>query len=81
MSGLVSCGKEQRGFCTTEENMKRAHWMSAVLILALIVGSTLLVSAQGTVNLAIDDLDMSGFPASRVSVTNTGAGWDVTNRK
>jgi VWFA-related protein len=49
--------------------MKRAHWMSAVLILALIVGSTLLVSAQGTVNLAIDDLDMSSFPASRVSVT------------
>jgi len=47
----------------------RARWMSAVLILALVLGSTLLVSAQGAVNLSIDDLDMSDFPGSRVSVT------------
>lgn len=49
--------------------MKRAHWMSAVLILALVLGSTVPVSAQGAVNLSIDDLDMSDFPGSRVSVT------------
>ncbi len=47
----------------------RTHWMSAVLILALIVASTIPVSAQGAVNLSIDDLDMSSFPDSRASVT------------
>ena len=49
--------------------MTRAHWMSAVLILALIMGSTVLVSAQGAVNLSIDNLDMADFPGSRVHVT------------
>ena len=49
--------------------MTRAHWMSVVLILALVLGSTVPVSAQGAVNLSIDSLDMSGFPASRVHVT------------
>ena len=49
--------------------MNRAHWMSAVLILVLVLGSTVLVSAQGAVNLSIDDLDMSDFPGSRVNVT------------
>ena len=49
--------------------MTRAHWMSVVLILALVLGSTVPVSAQGAVNLSIDSLDMSGFPASRAHVT------------
>ena len=49
--------------------MMRARWMSAVLILALLLGSTVLVSAQGAVNLSIDDQDVSDFPESRVSVT------------
>ena len=69
MSGIVPCGREQWGFCTTEESLMKAHWMSAVLIVVLILGSTVLVSAQGAVNLSIDDLDMSAFPGSRVSVT------------
>lgn len=47
----------------------KAHWMSAVLIVVLILGSTVLVGAQGAVNLSIDDLDMSTFPGSRVNVT------------
>jgi VWFA-related protein len=47
----------------------KAHWMSAVLIVVLILGSTVGVCAQGAVNLSIDDLDMSTFPGSRVSVT------------
>ncbi len=47
----------------------RTHWMSALLILALILGGTMPVSAQGAVNLSIDDLDMSSFPDSSVSVT------------
>ena len=49
--------------------MTRAHWMSAVLILALALGSTVVVSAQGAVNLSIDNLDMADFPESRVQVT------------
>jgi VWFA-related protein len=47
----------------------RAYWLSAVLILALILGGTTPALAQGAVNLSIDDLDMGNFPASQVSVT------------
>ena len=47
----------------------RAYWMSAVLILALLLGSVAPASAQGAVNLTIDDLDMGAFPGSEISVT------------
>ncbi len=49
--------------------MTRAHWMSAVLILALVLGSTVPACAQGAVNLSIDNLDMADFPESRAHVT------------
>ena len=47
----------------------KAFFTRTVLILALLLGGTALVGAQGAVNLSIDDLEMSGFPASQVSVT------------
>jgi VWFA-related protein len=49
--------------------MTRARWLSAVLILALVLGSIGSVVAQGAVNLSIDNLDMSSFPGSRAHVT------------
>ncbi len=47
----------------------RTHWMSAVLILALIVAGTIPVAAQGAVTLSIDAVDVSSFPESKASVT------------
>ena len=47
----------------------RALWTRIALILMLVLGSTAAVVAQGAVNVTIDDLDMSDFPGSRVSVT------------
>jgi VWFA-related protein len=47
----------------------RARWTIAVSILVLFFGSVLPVSAQGTVNLSIDDLQFGGFPQAQVMVT------------
>ena len=49
--------------------MTRARWLSAALILALLLGITVPSGAQGAVNLSIDNLDMSGFPGSSAHVT------------
>ncbi len=47
----------------------RAHWMRVILILGLVLSCPALVGAQGAVNLTVDDLNVSAFPASEVSVT------------
>ena len=49
--------------------MTRARWLSAALILALVLGITIPVGAQGAVNLSIDNLEMSGFPENSAHVT------------
>jgi VWFA-related protein len=47
----------------------RARWMIAVWILVLLLGSVLPVSAQGTVNLSIDELQVNEYPDAQAMVT------------
>jgi VWFA-related protein len=47
----------------------RARWMIAVLILVLLFGGALPASAQGTVNLSIDELQINPYPEAQVMVT------------
>ena len=63
-------------------------WLIAALVLVLLAGSALTTSAQGVVNLSIDDLDVEQFPrvTTRVTVRNQdgvpiAAIWAPTNSR
>jgi VWFA-related protein len=49
--------------------MMKARWVIAIVILLLLFGHAVPSSAQGVVNLAIDDLRLDEFPSAEVLVT------------